>query len=194
MGDVLDRAAAARPPRHFRAVQARQADHRRRPAAVHGEPALHQGRARQRRARQSADNASASPKQPQQRARASSPSSAAISTSSCSAGRTGSTSRRPARAFRCSACTPPAPTGGNTAACSTTSASPDHFRVIVFDMPWHGKSSPPEGYQNEEYKLTSRDYVRMVLEIVRRAAARQAGGDGLLDRRPHRALSGAPAR
>ena len=39
-------AAAARPPRHFRAVQARQADHRRRPAAVHGEPALHQGRAR----------------------------------------------------------------------------------------------------------------------------------------------------
>ncbi len=41
----------------------------------------------------------------------------------------------------------------------------DHFRVIVFDMPWHGKSSPPEGYQNEEYKLTSRDYVRMVLEL-----------------------------
>jgi pimeloyl-ACP methyl ester carboxylesterase len=41
----------------------------------------------------------------------------------------------------------------------------DHFRVIVFDMPWHGKSSPPEGYQNEEYRLTSRDYVRMVLEI-----------------------------
>ena len=21
----------------------------------------------------------------------------------------------------------------------------DHFRVIVFDMPWHGKSSPPDG-------------------------------------------------
>ena len=41
----------------------------------------------------------------------------------------------------------------------------DHHRVIVFDMPWHGKSSPPEGYQNEEYRLTSRDYVRMILEI-----------------------------
>ena len=27
----------------------------------------------------------------------------------------------------------------------------DNYRVIVFDMPWHGKSSPPEGYQNEEY-------------------------------------------
>jgi pimeloyl-ACP methyl ester carboxylesterase len=42
----------------------------------------------------------------------------------------------------------------------------DHFRVIVFDMPWHGKSSPPEGFQNEEYRLTSRDYVRMILEIA----------------------------
>ena len=42
----------------------------------------------------------------------------------------------------------------------------DHFRVIVFDMPWHGKSSPPEGYQSEEYRLTSRDYVRMILEIA----------------------------
>jgi pimeloyl-ACP methyl ester carboxylesterase len=42
----------------------------------------------------------------------------------------------------------------------------DNYRVIVFDMPWHGKSSPPEGYQDEEYKLTSRDYVRMILEIA----------------------------
>ena len=41
----------------------------------------------------------------------------------------------------------------------------DNYRVIVFDMPWHGKSSPPEGYQNEEYTLTSRDYVQMILEI-----------------------------
>jgi len=40
-----------------------------------------------------------------------------------------------------------------------------NFRVIAFDMPWHGKSSPPEGYQNEEYKLTSRDYIRMILDV-----------------------------
>jgi pimeloyl-ACP methyl ester carboxylesterase len=40
-----------------------------------------------------------------------------------------------------------------------------NYRVIVFDMPWHGKSSPPEGYQQEEYRLTSRDYIRMILEI-----------------------------
>jgi pimeloyl-ACP methyl ester carboxylesterase len=41
-----------------------------------------------------------------------------------------------------------------------------NYRVIVFDMPWHGKSSPPEGYRSEEYRLTSRDYVRMILEIA----------------------------
>jgi pimeloyl-ACP methyl ester carboxylesterase len=40
------------------------------------------------------------------------------------------------------------------------------FRVIAFDMPWHGKSSPPAGWHDEEYCLTSRDYVRMVVEIA----------------------------
>ena len=30
-----------------------------------------------------------------------------------------------------------------------------HFRVIAFDLPWHGKSFPPEGYQDEEYRLTT---------------------------------------
>lgn len=38
-------------------------------------------------------------------------------------------------------------------------------RVIAFDMPWHGKSSPPAGWHNEEYNLTSRDYTAMILEI-----------------------------
>ena len=32
-----------------------------------------------------------------------------------------------------------------------------NFRVIAFDMPWHGKSSPPAGWQDTEYQLTSRD-------------------------------------
>lgn len=40
------------------------------------------------------------------------------------------------------------------------------FRVIVFDMPWHGKSSPPEGWQDEEYKLTTEGYVELVRTIV----------------------------
>ena len=40
------------------------------------------------------------------------------------------------------------------------------FRVIVFDMPWHGKSSPPEGWQDEEYKLTTSAYVDLVNTFV----------------------------
>jgi pimeloyl-ACP methyl ester carboxylesterase len=38
----------------------------------------------------------------------------------------------------------------------------DHFRVLAFDLPWHGKSSPPEGFQNEEYRLTSASYVAAI--------------------------------
>ena len=34
----------------------------------------------------------------------------------------------------------------------------DHFRVIAFDMPWHGKTSPPAGWQDRDYKLTANDY------------------------------------
>jgi len=40
-----------------------------------------------------------------------------------------------------------------------------HFRVIAFDLPWHGKSSPPAGWQDEEYKLSSADYVANVLTV-----------------------------
>src|SRR5882724_11441853 len=38
-------------------------------------------------------------------------------------------------------------------------------RVIAFDMPWHGKSSPPAGWHDEEYQLTSAQYTTMILEI-----------------------------
>jgi pimeloyl-ACP methyl ester carboxylesterase len=38
----------------------------------------------------------------------------------------------------------------------------DHFRVISFDLPWHGKSSPPDGWQNEEYCLTTDAYVESI--------------------------------
>ena len=29
------------------------------------------------------------------------------------------------------------------------------FSLIAFDMPWHGKSNPPENFHTTEYKLTS---------------------------------------
>jgi len=41
------------------------------------------------------------------------------------------------------------------------------YRIIAFDMPWHGKSSPPEGWQEQEYQLTSAQYTSMILEIMK---------------------------
>ena len=38
----------------------------------------------------------------------------------------------------------------------------DHFRVLAFDLPWHGKSSPPDGFQDEDYRLTSASYVAAI--------------------------------
>ncbi len=41
----------------------------------------------------------------------------------------------------------------------------EHYRVIAFDMPWHGKSSPPTGWHQFEYRLTSQDYIDMILAL-----------------------------
>ena len=40
------------------------------------------------------------------------------------------------------------------------------YRVIAFDMPWHGKSSPPEGWQDEEYALSTELYIEMILAVA----------------------------
>jgi pimeloyl-ACP methyl ester carboxylesterase len=43
-----------------------------------------------------------------------------------------------------------------------------HYRVFAFDMPWHGKSSPPPGWQREEpYRLTTGAYSDMIMTIAR---------------------------
>lgn len=39
------------------------------------------------------------------------------------------------------------------------------FRVIVFDLPAHGKSSPPAGFENEVYLLTTDRYVNTVMAV-----------------------------
>jgi len=41
------------------------------------------------------------------------------------------------------------------------------FRVIAFDLPWHGKSSPPVGYEREAYRLTTDLYVSTVMAVCR---------------------------
>ena len=43
----------------------------------------------------------------------------------------------------------------------------DRFRVIAFDLPWHGKSSPPAGFQNGLYRLTADLYVESIMAVVR---------------------------
>jgi pimeloyl-ACP methyl ester carboxylesterase len=40
-----------------------------------------------------------------------------------------------------------------------------HFRCVVFDMPWHGKSSPPDGFWRDEYRLTTAAYTAMVMAV-----------------------------
>ena len=37
------------------------------------------------------------------------------------------------------------------------------FRVIAFDLPWHGKSNPPVGYRDREYKLSTSLYKEIVM-------------------------------
>ena len=41
------------------------------------------------------------------------------------------------------------------------------FRVIAFDLPWHGKSSPPAGFETEAYQLTTELYVDTVMAVSR---------------------------
>lgn len=40
------------------------------------------------------------------------------------------------------------------------------YRVIAFDLPYHGKSSPPEGWERTDYLLTSDRYVATVMAVI----------------------------
>ena len=42
----------------------------------------------------------------------------------------------------------------------------DHYRLIAFDMPWHGKTLPPEGFETQEYRLTTDAYIETILAVV----------------------------
>jgi len=41
------------------------------------------------------------------------------------------------------------------------------FRIIAFDLPWHGKSSPPPGFEREAYRLTTDLYVDTAMAVSR---------------------------
>ncbi len=42
----------------------------------------------------------------------------------------------------------------------------ERFRVLAFDLPWHGKSLPPAGWYADEYRLTTRHYVDLIFAFA----------------------------
>jgi pimeloyl-ACP methyl ester carboxylesterase len=42
-----------------------------------------------------------------------------------------------------------------------------NFRIIAFDMPWHGKSNPPASWTGDEYRLTTARYTETVRAFCR---------------------------
>ena len=68
-----------------------------------------------------------------------------------------------ARVSRWSVYIPPGPMRANTAISLCDKAITDNYRVIAFDMPWHGKSNPPAGFREAEYKLTTDLYKETVM-------------------------------
>lgn len=40
------------------------------------------------------------------------------------------------------------------------------FKVIAFDLPYHGKSSPPAGWHKQKYQLTSEQYINTILSFM----------------------------
>ena len=49
----------------------------------------------------------------------------------------------------------------------TDPAVTEHYRVLAFDMPWHGKSNPPPGWHEEEYRLTRETYLEAIMGFCR---------------------------
>jgi pimeloyl-ACP methyl ester carboxylesterase len=43
----------------------------------------------------------------------------------------------------------------------------DRFRVIAFDLPYHGRSTPPDGWWLSRYRLTAKSYLAMIRAVWR---------------------------
>ena len=41
----------------------------------------------------------------------------------------------------------------------------DRFRVIAFDLPYHGRSNPPERWWLQKYRLTTRSYIALIRAV-----------------------------
>src|ERR1700680_3928911 len=78
------------------------------------------------------------------------------------AGRIDSISKRRGRGFRWSVSITQGAEGRQYRHLMTDPAITAHFRVLAFDLPWHGKSTPPDGWQREEYQLTTSAYTEAI--------------------------------
>jgi pimeloyl-ACP methyl ester carboxylesterase len=47
------------------------------------------------------------------------------------------------------------------------SAITDRFRVIAFDLPYHGRSTPPDNWWLSKYRLTTEGYLAMIRSVWR---------------------------
>jgi len=45
--------------------------------------------------------------------------------------------------------------------------STKNFRIIAFDMPWHGKSNPPASWNGDEYQLTTARYTQTIRALCK---------------------------
>ena len=43
----------------------------------------------------------------------------------------------------------------------------EHWRVLAFDLPYHGRTMPPKGWWEKEYLLTTDEYAETVMSFVR---------------------------
>ena len=43
----------------------------------------------------------------------------------------------------------------------------ENYRVIAFDLPWHGKSDPPANHMEVEYKLTTKAYMNIIINFCK---------------------------
>ena len=41
----------------------------------------------------------------------------------------------------------------------------DRFRVVAFDLPYHGRSTPPDGWWLSKYRLTTKSYLAMIRAV-----------------------------
>src|SRR5206468_805794 len=63
------------------------------------------------------------------------------------------------------------------------------FRVVCFDMPWHGRSDPPDGWWLTRYQLTTKHYLALIeavwtaLELDHPVVLRTGRARGLCRRR-----------